>query len=588
MGIPAFTRNIVSKFGTVIVQTVPDAIQKCRQTDRSIRLFIDGNCIIHKCAHEVITKHVDVQLDDIEKMVIQNSIEYIKYICSIVNPQMTYIAIDGVCPRAKMTQQRKRRYISTWRTSMVANDPDYMSKVNIRWNSNCITPGTLFMDKFDKSLLASFSSNTDVIVSSSTEIGEGEHKIYNYIRATNDENVPMTNVVYGLDADLIMLSLLSICISSDCFIKDSTILLLREKPEFKLDNMIDKTIIPQLKDDEFLVFDINALKTAIYCYYFDVNVCLDSTTLDAVDVDMFIKDYVCLCTFVGNDFLPPLSYMKVKNDSISEVIKVYLSLRKQFGYSLVTASGNINMDFLNALLKDLSHDEDTNMTIEYDKYYERKTPTSQLRSYHRTLWELDNFPSFNKNQLDKMLINPREKGWRVQYYHYLFTKSACVIDICQNYLEGLQWVMDYYVKQDPLFDWHYRYAYSPTLLDLSNHITYNCLTKTQPHHMLPAARNKDDNGLLSNICNRVDNGTYIKIMASGLLQLLMVLPPSSSDLIPNAKVAQLMSKVEHGCVHYFPQKYKISTFLKQYLWECSPFLPDINMLHLYNASQKAL
>ena len=46
----------------------------------------------------------------------------------------------------------------------------------------------------------------NVIVSGSDEKGEGEHKIFTYIKKHNIDNI----IIHGLDADLIMLSLLMV------------------------------------------------------------------------------------------------------------------------------------------------------------------------------------------------------------------------------------------------------------------------------------------------------------------------------------------------------------------------------------------
>ena len=140
--------------------------------------------------------------------------------------------LDGVAPRAKMNQQRARRFRGAqerqeadekkkeFRKMMLGTKgEEEIEEPKETWDSNVITPGTPFMRLLAQSLRywVAYKLNTDpmwanmkVIISDATVPGEGEHKIMEFIRSqrrSQDFDPNTHHVIYGLDADLIMLAL---------------------------------------------------------------------------------------------------------------------------------------------------------------------------------------------------------------------------------------------------------------------------------------------------------------------------------------------------------------------------------------------
>ena len=156
MGIPSYFKNIINDYNNILIQQ--DLFDK-----KVNNLFFDLNCLIHPCCQG---------LTDEKEMFDNIYLNMIKII-EICNPQdLIYIAIDGVCPRSKIEQQKYRRFRS-------ANE----EKI---WDTNAISPGTNFMNELNI-FLKNKSYPIKTIFSDSSEHGEGEHKIMQYLKLNNNK-----------------------------------------------------------------------------------------------------------------------------------------------------------------------------------------------------------------------------------------------------------------------------------------------------------------------------------------------------------------------------------------------------------------
>ena len=219
MGIPWYFYTIYKKYN-IENDLVID--EKSISTSNIDYLYLDYNSMIHPCAQQTlhITSTTDTNI--IEDTIIQNCLDYTRYIINVVKPKRIYIMIDGVAPRAKMNQQRERRYKSHFFKQIEHNENENENANTPVWNSNKITPGTDFMKKLIKRLhdfKSQISNNYTVFISDSNEPGEGEHKMMKHI---SDLSCDDKICIYGLDADLIMLSLINVNYDKIVLIRDNT------------------------------------------------------------------------------------------------------------------------------------------------------------------------------------------------------------------------------------------------------------------------------------------------------------------------------------------------------------------------------
>ena len=139
------------------------------------------------------------------------------------------------------------------------------------------------------------------------ENGEGEYKIFKYMYDNKlNNNLNKINVIYGLDADLIMLSLIS----------NTNIYLLREPMFLELVN----------KEDPFLFVNIKNLKKNIELYY---------KNYFPVDTKYLINYYVFLCFLLGNDFIPHLSFLNFKTNGLETLLLYYKKVSKEINENIL-------------------------------------------------------------------------------------------------------------------------------------------------------------------------------------------------------------------------------------------------------------
>jgi len=166
MGVPAFFRWLTLACPQIVKKAVefidyePGDLPEDYPNPQIGCLYLDMNGIIHPCTHP--QGETTIPVPTCEEEMWENIRDYVDMLVNIVNPQkLIYFAVDGVAPRAKMNQQRGRRFktardilegtsrkkklLDLWRREGI-DMPKELAENN-HWDHNVITPGTDFMLK---------------------------------------------------------------------------------------------------------------------------------------------------------------------------------------------------------------------------------------------------------------------------------------------------------------------------------------------------------------------------------------------------------------------------------------------------------
>lgn len=498
MGIPYYFYNLTKIYKDIIINKLP------LNPDY---YAIDFNGIIHPVAANVIKNN-----GANEKLIITNLWDKVDEYLNFIKPKNLLICVDGVAPVAKMVQQRKRRYLTIFRNKIDNNN-------NNIWDTNAITPGTDFMNNLNLFIKNKIRYNTSSInyqYSSSDEVGEGEHKIFSILNNIIDETI----IIHGLDADLIILSLMS---------HKKNIYLMRE-----VDNI-------------YSYVNITALRRAIITELVN-KWSLDKSINDDIfsnDAKNIIESYCTICSILGNDFIPHILTLNLKSNGLDKLINsTKLAIASN---GLLVVDNKINYKCLTGIIIELAKNEDKEIFNETENYIKKRYEHTELNS--------DLYALKNKDPLAKIIYS-NISLWRFNYYKYLFNTNinndSSIINLaCKNYIKGIYWTYNYYKKFNLDHLWYYPFQYPPSIKDIANHLQAN-----EPDEIKKI-------------------GDYV----SPIVQLLVVLPKESINLIP-LKYKKYMEKIEYGLLHMYPSEYKIFTYLKTHLWECAPLLPQINIEYI--------
>lgn len=236
-----------------------------------------------------------------------------------------------------------------------------------------------------------------------------------------------------------------------------------------------------------------------------------------------IQDFVLICFLCGNDFLPNIPSIAIMEKGLDTIIDLYKQTCKTVGH-LTDENGKIIKDSFKTFLQLIACSEQA--LLEEKMLHKIDYISDSILERHYINNTLD-FEAYRKDFYDKK--NMRD-----------------LKEVCTDYLDGCQWILTYYTNGIDNWNWIYKFNYSPFATDLVSCMDSYVPTKiitTEP--MLP------------------------------FQQLLCVLPPKSSNLVP-VPLNNLFLK-SSKLSEFYPDSFNINYEGKKKKWEGVVELPVVNV-----------
>lgn len=566
MGVPSFFRNIVKYYSGVTFWD-PDLVID--------HFFIDFNAMIYNVIHKI--NGDSMTAFEFENTLLTQTLRQLERVVKhIVKPRKTLvIAMDGPAPRAKMIQQRHRRYKTIKEAEFHAYlERKYQQNIKrLNWNRSAISPGTVFMKRLSDRIKESMERLTGIetiVFSDSSVPGEGEHKIMPKIYELMDDDKTKNDsiAIYSPDADMIVLSMITHKNNIYIFKENET-------ETYITDSKGDKT--------EFLFLSVDRCREGFMTELLDSYEIEGMTEIELSD--RFLIDYSFLTFLCGNDFVVAIPYLKMKENGMETLLKIYNELFMDESITnensdnvnndpfLISETFQINLPFFKAIvnrLRDIELVKFQHLQRKRDRI-RKKSGTEEIRNSDRNDFEpwKDEFmrfeheyyysplhPQFDKYNKKFDTLDYYKDDWKTRYNRHFFGNESKnennskfdINDVCKEYMKSLQFCLEYYLKGIPSWEYYYLYRAAPTFTDLSEWLETN------------------------NNNNTLNFEFNLGKPFSPFEQLLLVLPTISFGLLPKP-LRQLPIKLE---TESYPRKFELDILLGGKYIYSEPILPEID------------
>ncbi|KAK9879471.1 hypothetical protein WA026_006540 [Henosepilachna vigintioctopunctata] len=575
MGVPKFFRYISERYPCL------SELVREYEVPEFDNLYLDMNGIIHNCSHP---DDGNIHFRISEEKVFSDIFHYIEVLFQMIKPlKVFFMAVDGVAPRAKMNQQRGRRFRSIKDSRKLEADAINKGEKlpsDPRFDSNCITPGTEFMARLHEQLkyfvVKKVSQDPlwrrcQIILSGHETPGEGEHKIMDFIRYKRSQpgyDPNTRHCLYGLDADLIMLGLCT---------HDPHFSLLREEVKFGRKSTKHNPVPEEVR---FFLLHLSLMRE-----YLELEFSILKETLRdfKFDIEKIIDDWVLMGFLVGNDFIPNLPNLHIVNGALPIVYKIYMNILPELG-GYINEGGILNLERFEVFMKKLSELDIQNFEEIRENllYMEAKTgrkiqPFAKRRAADRLIksWKQEHQEDFVIEDFSESSKGPRDSGlsaliaatdneylcdddssddsdefenYKRSYYmnklEYDKVTPKVMKSQAEGYVRAIQWNLHYYYNGVCSWSWYYPHHYAPYISDIKNFQDLN-LEYDYGKPFLPYE------------------------------QLLAVLPSGSKELLPKC-YQNLMTDENSPIKKFYPENFDTDLNGKRQEWEAVVLVPFID------------
>jgi 5'-3' exonuclease len=353
-------------------------------------------------------------------------------------------------------------------------------------------------------------------------------------------------VIYGLDADLIFLALST---------ESDKIYLLREANEINKNeskevlNYVSIKIMRQSIVNTMHEYLINSIDEIFN------NKNKNIYGFDNLNPIKIVNDFIFMCYFLGNDFLPHIPSLDIHQNGIESLIISWVETVNEFvleknKIEYLLNGLEINSDFMYRFINKLKISEEDILRNNFTKGKKRMTCDGD--AYEKEVFRIENLQFKIHDPIQ--LGSDNYEQYRERYYYHYWNVGKEELDefsekLVIHYLLGIKWVTNYYFDTCPSWDWYYPFEHPPFISDIAKHLDKININKTN-----------------------FKLGEPLK----PYMQLLAVLPPQSSYLLP-LNISKLMTNPKSSLIYLYPQEFKQDFINKKKYWMGIPKLPPLDI-----------